>query len=113
MTSTEGRCVASTRWMPTARAICASRAIGPSTSAAIVSMRSASSSTMMTRCGIPSAPSPAAPFRSFSRYPSRFRTPTAAMRRYRRSISETAHVSIRPACFASVTTGQTRWGMPS
>ena len=32
MTSTDGRCVASTRWMPTARAICASRAIGSSIS---------------------------------------------------------------------------------
>jgi hypothetical protein len=34
ITSTLGRCVASTRWMPTARAICASRAIGSSISPA-------------------------------------------------------------------------------
>src|ERR671920_491940 len=32
MTSTDGRCVARIRWMPTARAICASRAIDSSTS---------------------------------------------------------------------------------
>ena len=31
MTSTEGRCVASTRWMPTARAICAIRVMASST----------------------------------------------------------------------------------
>ena len=33
MTSTRGRCVASTRWMPTARAFCARRMIESSTSA--------------------------------------------------------------------------------
>jgi hypothetical protein len=49
MTSTDGRCVASTRWMPTARAICASRAIGSSISAGTVSMRSASSSMITTQ----------------------------------------------------------------
>ena len=32
MTSTDGRCVARIRWMPTARAICASRQIDSSTS---------------------------------------------------------------------------------
>ena len=32
ITSTDGRCVARIRWMPTARAICASRAIDSSTS---------------------------------------------------------------------------------
>ena len=48
MTSTDGRWVASTRWMPTARAICARRAIGSSISAGAVSMRSASSSITTT-----------------------------------------------------------------
>jgi len=45
MTLTDGRCVASTRWMPMARAFCASSANGVSTSACTVMIRSASSST--------------------------------------------------------------------
>ena len=49
MTSTEGRWVASTRWMPTARAICASRVIASSTSDDDTIIKSASSSmTTMT-----------------------------------------------------------------
>ena len=48
MMSTDGRWVAITRWMPTARAIWASRAIGSSISAGTVSMRSASSSITIT-----------------------------------------------------------------
>ena len=45
-TSTDGRCVASTRWMPTARAFCVIRTTASSTSRGAVIMRSASSSTM-------------------------------------------------------------------
>ena len=44
MTSTRGLCVASTRWMPTARAFWARRMIESSTSAGATIMRSASSS---------------------------------------------------------------------
>ena len=44
MTSTRGLCVASTRWMPTARAFCARRMIESSTSAGATIIRSASSS---------------------------------------------------------------------
>ena len=44
MTFTDGRWVAMTRWMPTARAIWASRAIDSSTSRAATIIRSASSS---------------------------------------------------------------------
>ena len=44
-TSTEGRWVAMIRWMPTARAICASRTREFCTSPAETIMRSASSST--------------------------------------------------------------------
>ena len=47
-TSTDGRCVARIRWMPTARAICASRAIDSSTSLLATIIRSASSSMMTT-----------------------------------------------------------------
>jgi len=47
MTFTSGRCVAMMRWMPTARAFCASRITGPSTSLAVM-MRSANSSTTTT-----------------------------------------------------------------
>ena len=52
-TSTLGRCVATTRWMPTARAICAMRQIASSTSRGATIIRSASSSittTMNGRC---------------------------------------------------------------
>ena len=51
MTSTDGRCVASTRWMPIARAICASRAIDSSTSLPATIIRSASSSMRTTMKG--------------------------------------------------------------
>ena len=52
MTSTEGRCVAMIRWMPAARAICASRCTAPSISLPATSMRSAISSTTTTMNGI-------------------------------------------------------------
>ena len=51
MTSTDGRCVARIRWMPTARAICASRAIDSSTSLLATIIRSASSSMTTTMKG--------------------------------------------------------------
>ena len=60
ITSTDGRWVASTRWIPTARAIWARRAIGSSISAGAVSIRSASSSitttTYESRSGTPPSP---------------------------------------------------------
>ena len=52
MTSTDGRCVATTRCMPAARAICAKRQIASSTSFGAAIIRSESSSMMMTICGI-------------------------------------------------------------
>ena len=59
MTSTDGRCVARIRWMPTARAICASRAIDSSTSLLATIIRSASSSmtTTMNGSGLGCSPS--------------------------------------------------------
>ena len=51
MTSTDGRWVAMIRWMPAARAFCASRWIRNSTSLPAVIIRSASSSTTTTICG--------------------------------------------------------------
>jgi hypothetical protein len=48
ITSTEGRCVARIRWMPTARAICARRVIASSTSCEETIIRSASSSITIT-----------------------------------------------------------------
>ena len=47
MMSAEGRCVATTRWMPTARASCATRQISSSTSLPATIIRSASSSMTM------------------------------------------------------------------
>jgi len=49
MTSTEGRCVARIKWMPTARAICASRVMDSSTLLVSTIIRSASSSMTITR----------------------------------------------------------------
>ncbi len=51
MTFTDGRWVARIRWIPIARAFCASIASGVSTSACTVIMRSASSSMTMTIIG--------------------------------------------------------------
>src|SRR3569833_377653 len=48
MTSTDGRCVASTRWMPEARAFCASRAMSSSTFLPTSIIMSASSSITTT-----------------------------------------------------------------
>ena len=48
ITSTEGRWVAMTRWMPTPRAIWARRQMLLSTSLALTIIRSASSSTITT-----------------------------------------------------------------
>ena len=50
-TSTDGRCVASTRWMPAARAFWVMRTIASSMSRGAVIMRSASSSTTATMYG--------------------------------------------------------------
>ena len=50
MTFTSGRCVAMIRWMPMARAFCARRMTGPSTSRAVI-IRSANSSTTTTIYG--------------------------------------------------------------
>ena len=50
-TSTDGRCVASTRWMPAARAFCVIRTIASSTSRGAVIIRSASSSTIAMMYG--------------------------------------------------------------
>ena len=50
-TSTEGRCVAMTRWMPAARASWVIRTIESSTSRGATIMRSASSSMITMRYG--------------------------------------------------------------
>ena len=51
MTSTDGRWVASTRWMPDALAFCASRAMSSSTFLPTIIIRSASSSITTTMYG--------------------------------------------------------------
>src|SRR5213082_2272241 len=56
ITSTRGLCVASTRWMPTARAFCASRMTESSTSAGATIIRSASSSITHTTYGSGGSP---------------------------------------------------------
>ena len=88
MTSTDGRCVARIRWMPIARAICASRAIDSSTSLPATIIRSASSSIRTTidgsrRTSLPLSSSTGPLFsvcasRRLRLYCSMLRTPTAA-----------------------------------
>ena len=56
ITSTDGRCVASTRWMPTARDFCARRMIASSTSCGLTIIRSASSSITTSRYGSSGSP---------------------------------------------------------
>ena len=56
ITSTDGRCVASTRWIPTARDFCASRMIASSTACGLIIIRSASSSITTSRYGSGSSP---------------------------------------------------------
>jgi hypothetical protein len=56
ITSTDGRCVASTRWMPTARDFCASRMTASSTACGAIIIRSASSSITTRRYGIVFSP---------------------------------------------------------
>ena len=56
ITSTDGRCVPRTRWMPVARASCATRVICFSTWIGAWSMRSASSSMTNTTYGMRSWP---------------------------------------------------------
>ena len=57
MMSADGRCVATMRWRPTARASCAIRQIRSSISPAATIMRSASSSMTMTMYGNGATPS--------------------------------------------------------
>ena len=73
MTSTDGRCVATTRWMPVARANCAMRQIVVSTFAGAIIMRSANSSMRMTTYGNFSSG-------YFALYSSILRTPALAKR---------------------------------
>ena len=56
MTSTDGRCVARTRWMPTARDFWASRITESSTSCGEIIIRSASSSMTTSRYGTGASP---------------------------------------------------------
>src|SRR3954465_8903037 len=56
ITSTDGRCVASTRWMPTARLFWASRMTASSTSCGEIIIRSASSSITTSRYGSVGSP---------------------------------------------------------
>ena len=52
ITLTDGRCVATIKWMPTARAFCAMRVIDSSTSRAATIIKSFSSSTTTTMYGM-------------------------------------------------------------
>ncbi len=96
ITSTDGRCVARIRWMPAARAFCASRAISSSIFLPATIIRSASSSITTTingsvasgsgasgvsENGLPSFLPAASASRIFWLKPARLRTPTADISR--------------------------------
>ena len=104
-TLASGRCVATTRWMPAARASCAMRTIESSTSLAATIMRSASSSMTMTRYGSSSAPSGPLPSWTIALYAPMLRAPALCSTLRRRSISETDQASALAASLGSVTTG--------
>jgi len=116
MTSTDGLCVAMTRCIPAALASCESLTIASSTSPWATIIRSASSSTMTTICGILVSFSPSAPaitaFSTLSLYPCILRTLCSAKSWYLLVISMTAQLSAPAAFFGSVTTGIRRCGMP-
>ena len=124
MTSTLGRCVANTKCMPTARAICARRVTDSSTLRPSIIMRSANSSIRIRMCGSDFNSSAGASssnrlrgccssLRSFLLNCSIFRTPCSASTRSRRSISSTAFRSTLVAFLGSVITGVSRCGTPS
>src|SRR5271163_2894155 len=118
ITSTEGRCVASTRWMPTARAICARRVIASSTLPLSSIIRSASSSIMMIMWGSDCSASLSSNrlgvwLSNSLLYWSIFLTLREASSFRRRSISRTALRNALAASFGSVIIGVNRWGMPS
>ena len=109
ITFAEGLCVAITRCIPAARAICAIRHIYSSTSFAATSIRSASSSITTTIRYIGSR---SGSFLAASLYASISFTPTSAKRRYLFIISLTAHCNAPAAFLGSVTTGIKRCGIP-
>jgi hypothetical protein len=121
MTSTDGRCVARIRWMPTARAICARRQIDSSTSLPATIIRSASSSmtTMMKGSGFGSSPFFTASGFSASAWPDvAVVLVDVADALGRERLVALLHLAHRPAqrvraCFGSTTTGVSRCGMSS
>ena len=117
-TSTLGRWVASTRWMPEARASCVMRTIESSTSRGATIMRSASSSTTTSRYGygVSTRSLPAGSTISFASTArlksSMWRKPNDARSSYRMSISLTTHWSASAAFFGFVMMGVMRCGTP-
>ena len=118
-TSTDGRCVASTRWMPAARASCVMRTIESSTSRGATIIRSASSSTTTRRYGygesfrFESGGSRISPFAMARLKSSMCRKPNDDRSSYRMSISFTTHCSASAAFFGFVMMGVMRCGTPS
>ena len=109
MTSTEGLCVAIIRCIPAALAICARRQILSSTSFGEAIIRSASSSIIITICGIKSD----SPFSAFiALKPFISLTECSAKELYLASISLTAQLRAPAAFLGSVTTGIIRCGIP-
>ena len=125
MMSVEGRWVARTRWMPSARPRLSSRWIAGVTSALAWMKRSASSSTTITSRGRGDGisgsgsfffrrllASRAAIFSTSRLNPSMFRTPCSSRIRVRRSSSRQACCSTVLAWSGSRMSGVSRCGMP-
>src|SRR3989344_5482098 len=105
ITSTDGRWVDSTRWIPVARAIWAILVTASSTSDGANNMISASSSTMIIRYGKAWNP-------DISLNISIFLAPTSANNLYRRSISLIDHFKADTTFSGSTITGVSKWGIP-
>ena len=105
ITSTLGRCVATIKCMPTARAIWARRIIPVSTSFDAVTIKSASSSIIKTRCG-------SFVFGCALLYEVISLFPALLNRSKRLSISDTVHFKALTVLCTSVITGVSRCGMP-
>ena len=114
-TLTEGLCVAITICIPAALASCARRHIASSTSPGATIIRSASSSMIITICGSFSigGSMPSLFFlTTTSLYPFILRTCIAANFLYLSVISLTAQLSAPAAFLGSVTTGNSKCGIP-
>ena len=118
-TSTDGRCVANTKWIPAERANCVMRTTDSSTSRAATIIKSASSSMITSKYGYGSTtrslPGGAMTFpaRTALLKSSICLKPKVERSSYRRSISRTTQVRASAAFLGLVIIGVIKCGIPS